>query len=158
MNFTWTAVEGAQQALHRAWKVFADLPQSKAQPNKKLVHRFRTLMSDDLDTPKAIALLWEVVKDPELDGAIKRATILDFDRVLGVGFSLRQEERGAAAVTEVLDSRDIPSDVRTLMRERDAARAQKNFVEADRLRKAIETAGYTLTDTPEGTAVRKHVL
>lgn len=152
MNFTWTAVEGAQQALHRAWKAFADLPQAKAAPDKKYTARFQAHIQDDLDTPRAIALLWEVIKDQKLDPAVKRATILDFDRVLGVGFSLKQDERKTAQLKVVVD---LPPEVRTLVIERDAARAKKDFLESDRLRREIESRGYTLTDTPEGTAVMK---
>ena len=155
MNFTWPAVEGAQQALHRAWKAFADLGENSGQPDKKYVGRFMALVQEDLDTPKAIALLWELIKDEKLDPAIKRATILDFDRVLGIGFSLKQETRQVAAPQVVVD---LPPLVRTLVMERDAARARKDFPESDRLRQRIEAEGYTLTDTPDGARVTKKLV
>jgi cysteinyl-tRNA synthetase len=151
MNFTWEAVEGAQQALLRAWKAFADLPVASAQPDKAYVRRFTNLMHDDLDTPRAIALMWELIKDTKVAGDVKRATLLDFDRVLGIGFALKQEDRGAGVEKKTL----VATDIRTLMLERDSARAKKDFATSDKIRAEIESAGYTLLDTPEGTRVTK---
>ncbi len=155
MNFTWEAVEGAQQALLRAWKAFADLPVSTAKADTSYISRFTNLIHDDLDTPRAIALMWELIKDSSIKPDVKRATLLDFDRVLGIGFTLKQEDRGAGVERKTLVATDIPPAIRTLMLERDAARAKKDFATSDKIRAEIESQGYTLLDTPEGTRVTK---
>lgn len=53
------------------------------------------------------------------------------------------------------DASEMPQDVLQLLEERKAARAEKNFAEADRLRDAIAALGYEVKDTSEGQKVRK---
>lgn len=145
MNFTWEAVEGAQQALIRAWKAFADLKgQGTVDPDYQ--KRFAACIFDDLDTPKAVALLWELIKDESVSPADKRATILDFDRVLGVGFS----DKAKDVVRKVAVGEEVPSEVRLLLEEREIARKAKDFARADSLRAAIAAAGYSIDDSPKG--------
>lgn len=150
MNFTWEAVEGAQQALLRAWKAFADLSGSGAV-HPEYQKRFASCVFDDLDTPKAVALLWELIKDETVPKGVKRATILDFDRVLGLGFGDKAKEAGRKLVV----GDEVPEAVRALVAEREEARKAKDFARADALREDIRTAGYTVDDSPKGPVLEK---
>lgn len=148
LNFTWDAVLGSQTALRRLRDVVsktvfdttagAELD-SKSQEYKR---KFVGYVSDDLDTPKALALVWEIVKDSEISDENKRSLILDFDRVLGLQLDKK----------EIVE---IPEEVQKLIKERDQAREQKDFARSDELRSEIEQFGFDVMDTPEGTEVSK---
>ena len=151
LNFTWESVEGAQAALSRAKRLFADYPQG-GHISTAYRARFESAIHDDLDTPQAVALMWELIKDESVSASDKRATILDFDRVLGLGFA----EVTAGSVREkvlVAHASDVPEEVRTLALEREMAREAKEWARADELRRLIMEKGFALEDTPEGPLV-----
>lgn len=153
MNFTWEAVSASQTALQRAWKIFADLPKG-GRVVSSYEEKFKTALYDDFNTAVALSLVWEVLKDEEVSGADKRATVGQFDRVLGVGF-LNSPHRAEKVALTVSSSPSIPSDVETLLREREVARLNKNYAEADRLRDAIHQLGFSVEDSPGGPVVKK---
>ncbi len=102
------------------------------------------IIQNDFDTPNAIALVWTMLKDTNISDADKRATILDFDNVLG----LRLNE----AIDVV-----VPEDVEILIEERNKARESKDWASSDLIREKIEALGYTVKDTDKGTRVLKSI-
>ncbi len=107
--------------------------------NKEYKERFTEAVNDDLDTPKALALVWELVKNPSVSGGDKKATLLDFDRVLGLGLSEIKDEKV-----------DIPNEVQKLLEERDSARKAKDWEKSDLLREEILKLGFDIKDTADG--------
>jgi cysteinyl-tRNA synthetase len=110
---------------------------------------FCAAMNDDLDTPKAVAQLFTLVRranaaaDAEdLDTAASLAAAV-LEIATAVGLELRAG-RG-----------DVPDEILALAEQRDQARDHKDWANADRLRAAIEAAGYVVEDTPDGTVVRR---
>lgn len=150
INFTWDAVVGAQTALMRAWKIFIDLPDGGAI-SSVYQRRFEEILFVDLNTPGAIALLWELFKDDTIAPADKRATIADFDRVLGIGFSEKNIIKDAVSVSVS----DIPEEVRSLLEARREARRTKDFARSDTLREEIQALGYDLEDRGDDSLVRR---
>ena len=125
----------------------ADLPAAGADPDA--LARFRAAMDDDLDTPRAMAEMLTLVKaaNTALDAgdtaaAASRAAAVR-DMADAVGLVLRT---GAAAV---------PSEISELVRDRDAARAARDFAAADGVRDRLESLGWTVEDTPRGTRVHR---
>ncbi len=110
-------------------------------------------INDDLDTPKAISVIWELVKDDEVPNGEKKITIQECDGVLGVGLSLDNDE-GLRQLGHISED-DIPDEVRELMNEREAARVAHNWGEADRLRDKIDLLGYIIEDSAEGPKLTK---
>ncbi|TSD06354.1 MAG: cysteinyl-tRNA synthetase [Parcubacteria group bacterium Greene0714_7] len=152
LNFTWEAVLGAQTALQRAQRMFADFP---AGGHIATLYRtkFGTAINDDLNIPIAIAVMWELLKDDSVTPADKRATILDFDRVFGLGFGTGSlSESSKVSVTALSD---VPTEVASLVKEREEARGSKDWARADALRLSIEEQGFTVEDAPEGPIVHK---
>jgi len=99
-------------------------------------------IEDDLDTPRALSLLWDLIKDEKVSPADKKATILDFDKVLGLGFkNLREEE--------------IPKEITKLAEERELARKNKDFKKSDNLRAKINSLGYEIKDSSLGYKINK---
>lgn len=158
-NFTWDALEAAHTALKRLHRYFVEeLQVQEGVVVKSYQERFHTLVNDNLDTPRAIALVWELVKDSDVSLADKRATLLNFDQVLGLGLresntNLHKHLRGEG---QKLAVSDIPADVQKLVAEREAARKDKDFDQADKLREKIIEHGYDVADTNDGPEVREH--
>jgi len=104
--------------------------------------KFLKEINDDLNMPRAMAAVQEMLKSdlPETD---KLATILDFDRVLGL--ELDRED----------DAEELPPDVLEKVKARNRARANKDWALSDRIRDELQAMGYAVQDTPDGTKVFK---
>ncbi len=151
LNFTWEAISAAQTALQRAQRVFADLPLGgRVLPTYRA--KFEAAINDDLNTPAAIAVLWELIRDESITPADKRKTILDFDRVLALGFGSDLQSEGAKL--SVTEFSDLPPDIASLVKEREEARKAKNWARADELRLSLEEQGFVLEDGTDGPIVR----
>jgi cysteinyl-tRNA synthetase len=153
MNFTWEALEGAHTTLYRALRIFADLPRG-GSILAGYRSKFEEAMYDDLNTPQALAVMWELLRDESVSPEDKRATLLSFDRVLGLGFGA-SKHRNEVEKLAVLESDELPPEIADLVRKREEARKAGDWPEADRLRAEILTGGYTVEDSKEGVKVRK---
>ncbi len=142
MNFNEEALRGADSALRRLQSAFLGLGDETGQVNTDYQLKFKTLLEDDLDTPRALALLWDLVKDNGFSNSDKKATILDFDKVFGLGF-------------ENLKKEEIPEEVKKIAEEREEARRNKDFKKSDELRKKINSLGYDVKDTSQGQRINK---
>jgi len=141
LNFTWDAVAGAKSALSKLQDVIREYPDG-GKVNKTMLEDFNEALNDDLNTPMALALLFFVTNKSSLSEADKKATTLEFDKVLGFGLG-------------VLSPIKIPQNTANLIKKRDAARKKKNYDEADKIRKEIEKEGYIVDDMGTETRVRK---
>lgn len=154
-NFTWTSLESAQTALTRLYRTFfEELPQS-GSPSAAFIAAFTDAIGNDLDTPKAIALMWEMLKDSGFTPEEKHGNVLYADRVLGLGLRDGKKRLGDMKSLNVLPASDLPTDVKALVDARQAARDAKDFAESDRLRDELKEKGYSLEDGPDGQIVRK---
>ncbi len=93
--------------------------------------------------PRALAVAWEVLRG-DLPGPVKRATLLAFDAVFGLGL---------AQWVPVLDV--IPPEVQALADARAAARLAKDWAEADRQRAALAALGWEMEDQAGGYKLRR---
>ncbi|HPC38945.1 MAG TPA: cysteine--tRNA ligase [Exilispira sp.] len=105
---------------------------------KKYIEQFVDAMADDLNTPVALSVVFNLLKDNSVPSETKYATLLIFDKILGLGFNTFN--RGA-----------ISEQQKNLIIERDIARKEKNYQKADEIRKKLLMEGIILQDTPEGT-------
>jgi cysteinyl-tRNA synthetase len=142
VNFNWEAIEGAEIALKRLYKLYIELGKDIGKIDNKYQEKFKEYLEDDLDTPRALSLLWDLIKNENLFPADKKATILDFDKVLGLGFENIKEEI-------------IPKEITKLAEERKQARANKDFKKSDELRDKINFLGYEVKDFSEGYKISK---
>ncbi len=144
MNFTWDAIEGSHTALMRLTRSFIETASSRSGlPDPAFLRDFYDALSHDLDTPRALARLWELLKDDTILPEQKHASLLVADQFLGLGLS---EPRSATAVSIA----SIPDAVQQLVEAREQARQEKDFSKADQLRQEIQRLGYEVHDTPEG--------
>ncbi len=141
INFTWEALAGAQTTLDKLYNHIIEY-RDGGEINKEYQTKFHKYINDDIDTPKAIALLWELVKDDAVSDVDKKATILDFDKVLGFGFDDIKPET-------------IPNNILQLTKEREEAREAKDWEKSDKLRDNLKELGYEVNDTDEGSKIFK---
>lgn len=142
VNFNWEALEGAEIALKRLYKLYIELGEEVGEINNKYQQKFKEYLEDDLDTPRALSLLWDLIKDENISPVDKKATILDFDKVLGLGFENLKEEM-------------VPEEIIKLAEKREEARLNKNFKKSDELRNKINSLGYKVKDSSEGYKINK---
>jgi cysteinyl-tRNA synthetase len=105
--------------------------------------RFREALAADLDLPTAVVVVNELDHAPDVPPGEKVALLSVWDRVLGL--DLDREARSAWTA---------PDAALALVARRDAARAEKDYPESDRLRDELQGMGLEVMDTPEGTRVR----
>lgn len=165
MNFTWDALEGSDTALSRLTRVFLELNVAPAFATRRtsseggagagaaesFLKDFYAAIADDLDTPKALARVWELVKDESVSPAAKKTSLVETDKLLGLGFT----EPTASRRIAVVEQSALPDEVQALVTEREDARKNKDFAKADELRTAIENAGFEVKDTPEGAKISR---
>lgn len=128
VNFSWEALEAAQTAYRRFQVQFAQFP--AANVDLDLKNKFFELINDDLNLPRALALVLTEVKD--------RTTWLEFDKIFGL-------KLGEPAAIE-----SIPHQIQELVNQREQARQSSDWSKADELRKQIEKAGYQIKDSADG--------
>ncbi|MDD2646364.1 MAG: cysteine--tRNA ligase [Patescibacteria group bacterium] len=142
LNFSWQSLEGAQNALNKLYQTIANFDKANGvDPEYK--KEFVEAISDDLDSPKAVALAWELLKS-DLPEEIKLGTLFDFDKVLSLDLEKKWRE-----------TKNIPQEIKDLAKERENARANKDWARSDDLRKKIQELGYSVEDTPDGNLVKK---
>ena len=137
VNFVWEALEGAQTALKRLENLYLSLGEPVGAVHKGYQNKFQKFIEDDLDTPRAVTLVWDVLKDENVSNPDKKATLLNFDKVLGLGLENLKEEK-------------IPENILEIAREREQARLDKDFKKSDELREKINSFGYDVKDTAGG--------
>ncbi|MFA5791546.1 MAG: cysteine--tRNA ligase [Candidatus Paceibacterota bacterium] len=153
MNFNYSALEGAETALKRLYGLYLGLisqeeevSKTTGKVNKEYQQKFKEYLEDDLDTPRALSLLWDIFRDENISNPDKKATILDFDKVLGLGFE-NSEKKSREEI--------IPEEIKRLVEKREESRKNKDFKKSDELRKEINSLGYEIKDTEEGQKVNK---
>ncbi|HEY4510364.1 MAG TPA: cysteine--tRNA ligase [Candidatus Paceibacterota bacterium] len=153
-NFTWGALEGAESGLKHIYdrvkslkgEIGSSQQDETGGVDKDLRDQFIKVISDDFNTPQAMAVLQEVLKK-DINDEDKLATILDFDKVFGL------------KIKEVIGTDEIiPEEVITLANKREEARKNKNWEESDKLRREIENLGYEIRDEEKGYEIRKKTV
>ena len=142
MTFSWQSLESARAALKRLYESAWSWGES-GEVSTAYLKSFNDCLNDDLNMPKALAVVWEMIRSHEAD-AVKKATILACDEVMGLDIDAWRPE-------EIV----VPDSVQTLVQEREQARSDKNWGKADELRDEILSLGFVLEDTREGTSISR---
>jgi cysteinyl-tRNA synthetase len=148
-SFGESGVRSADVAYRRLLRHAVELREAEDRRGsersvQELRDRFRAAISDDLNAPQALAVLWEVTRTPALGGAEKWELLREFDAVLGLGLAEAKLEEG-----------ELEEEIAALVREREEARAARRFARADEIRAELERRGFVLEDTKEGTRWRR---
>jgi cysteinyl-tRNA synthetase len=165
LNYSRESLEQAQAALERLYTAkdnLTFLSQNGAEggPNAaeqavldqadEFRSRFDAAMDDDFNTADAVSVLFEVVRAankavgeaPTKEGAAALLKlVLEFTDVLGLLYGKEEE--------------NLDDKVEALIAQRQQARKDKNWAEADRIRDELKAMGITLMDTKQGVQWKK---
>jgi cysteinyl-tRNA synthetase len=141
-----SASEKALARLDAAARAAVALP--SAAPDADVVGSFRGFMDDDLNTPMATALLFETVT--RVNVAINEGRTSEAASLWAALSSICD----AVGLALNAGGDEIPADIAAQAAALDAARAAKDFAAADTLRAALQSAGYVVETTKDGTRVR----
>lgn len=150
MNFTWESLKGAQRFLQDV-RTFADLQFQPAAEAPRLDldtpgQDIRDALADDLDTPRALAVLSRVVDEAAAISGDQLEEFRAFVQILDDVFGFAVSER-----------EDISSEQRDLIDQRASAREEQDYSRADDIRGTLEEQGIYLNDTPYGAIWRRNV-
>ena len=143
LNFTWESLQGAQNALNNLYQEISSFQKAK-HVAKTFATAFNETINDDLNTPQALAVVWDLIKNDEVSSDDKLQTLFKFDEVLGLNLKEAWQS-----------SQKIPTEVKKLVEERETARQAKDFQQSDKLRTEIEKSGYLLEDSLDGYKLKK---
>lgn len=138
INFTWEALEAAQNALRRLRQIVREWENPEIGC-AEYEQRFLDAINQDINTPQALAVMWQMVEDEKMPTSARAQSLLKFDRVLGLGL-----EKYIGKKLEISD------EVLDLLQDREQAREEKNWHESDRLRDEIKQKGFIVEDTAKG--------
>jgi len=139
LDFSLENLENMKNTYTRLKNIIDGLDDDK-KVNENYLKEFTSSVNDDLDTPKALAVLWKMLRDTDADGKI--GAIKKMDSVLGLGLLKKEEVK-------------VPKEIMNMVDEREKARADKDFERADVLRDKITKKGFVLEDSKEGVKVKK---
>lgn len=136
-NFSWEALNAAKSARRKLMRKVSLIASSEEiQEETQHKQKFENAISDDLNIPKALSVLHDVL-DSDLESGIKLEHVKKFDFVLGIGLRNIQTIK-------------VPREVRKLASKREKLREQKRFLEADELRAQIFELGFIVKDDKDG--------
>lgn len=151
LNYSDAHLDDARNALKRLYTALASVPAAAVEIdwNDEYAARFQAAMDEDFGTPEAVAVLFELASEVNRSRSAQRAGLL---KRLGAILGLLQEEPTAflqgGSVAGGLDEAAIQAQIEA----RAAAKAAKDWPEADRIRKALLEQGVLLKDGPAGTS------
>lgn len=139
LQFSFEALDAASVAYQKLVLFCKENATKYGTASEHYRELFKEAVFDDLNTSKAVAVLWTMLKDDKLSLPDRYATLMVCDAVLGLDLKRIKKEEVS-----------ITPEMQALLDARAQARKEKNFAESDRLRDEIEKHGVTLKDTPEG--------
>ena len=140
LNFSWKSLDAAQNALDNLYNKIRDL-KGAGKILDKYKEEFLSAINNDLDMPKALTVIWKLLKSDENNGD-KKTVLMDFDKVLGLGL-------------DKIKKVEISSEAKELVEEREEARRNKEWGKADELRIKIGKLGFEVEDTKQGSEIRR---
>ena len=149
MEVTETTLSNAVAAVDRLDSFARRTASLDGAPSSEVIHQFRAAMENDLETAKAVDLLFRQVREANtaLDqgdteaAASAAAAAIEIASVLGLDLKA--------------DADEVPGEIQALAHERQEARQAKDFVRADQLRDQLSAAGWSVEDSADGPVLRR---
>jgi cysteinyl-tRNA synthetase len=143
--FTWESLQAAQNALFTLREHMRKLSENLENEIKRTLkteeykREFLEAVNDDLNMPKALTIVWKLVRDEkEVSNREKYELLLEFNKVL------------ALDLTREVTEEKLPKEVEELIRKREEARRVKDWGTADNIREQLKAMGIIIEDTPQG--------
>lgn len=154
INYTTDVIEACKTSVERLYtcrdnldfmlKSASGSDDSLIVKGEKAKADFIEAMDDDLNTPAALAAIFEFVK--EINSTAKDASA----KALEAAAAMFDELTGVLGLVYNRDKDEVPAEVRKMAEERAEARKNKDWARADALRDELAKTGWTVEDTPQG--------
>jgi cysteinyl-tRNA synthetase len=135
-------VRTLSEGLPEAAQVFQS---ATIQEDDGMVQQIRQDLRNDLNSPKALATMWTMVKDPSIEPLRKLRVLGWLEKLLALGMD------------QAFTAEQVPPEVVQVAEERLRARKDKNWSLSDQLRGKLETMGWSILDQPDGYRLKKKV-
>jgi len=161
LNFTWKSLESSQNALNKIYEKVRNIKTKSesgslifrqraglcqtcqtCQACQDFQDKFLEHINNDLDTVRALALIWKLIEAKNISEQEKYNLLLDFDKVFGFGFAGLKKET-------------IPINILKLVEEREKCREKRQWELADDIREKVKKMGYLVEDTKKGQKIKK---
>jgi cysteinyl-tRNA synthetase len=154
LQFSWESLETAKNArrsLGERIRALARGPKKQAVSGKAAAYAaaFDKALEDDLSTPRALAELWGLIRDPAIEPGEALSRALEMDRVLGLKLD------GVAEEADRGEDPELGGEIEKLIAERAEAKKAKDYAKADSIRAGLKERGILLEDGPGGTVWRR---
>ncbi|MCX7911118.1 MAG: cysteine--tRNA ligase [Endomicrobia bacterium] len=146
LEFSFEALESSKNGythLKNSINEIKSKIQNRQPQQTQYLEYFKEAISNDLNIPKALSILWDMIKDKNITPDTKTHLISEFDKVLGLNLLTDEQPQ------------QIPTEILKLVELRNEYKKQKNYQKADEIRTQINQMGYILQDTPSGTKIKK---
>jgi len=149
LEFSWKNLDSAKKSLHTLKENIKMLKKSKNEKTpvvkvSEYKKRFEEAINDDLNMPKALSILWDLIRSKEnINPEDKLKLIFEFDKIFGLKLGKEEVEE------------KLSEEIETLIRKREEARKEKDFETADGIRDELKEMGIVLEDTPTGVKWKK---
>ena len=161
LNFTWDGVNQAKSNLQKIsdfvlnMEIMAaqnlDIEISEKIPVAEFEKRFEEAMNDDLNTPLALSVLFDLINTTNKITSQQRIPSKKAKQILSLWKKIN-----SVFGLKLNGQAEIPEEILMLAKNRENARKEKDFQKADDFRKNIEEKGYSVEDTSEGFKVKKN--
>ncbi len=155
LDFSDEALQAAEKGYKRlmqAWRQVASCHSERSEESssvQSIREEVEEALCDDLNTPVAIAHLFDAVKlinAGNLSDADKASLVALFEDIVGGVLGLKDEEAGASGKAE----KALDGVMQLVLENRKKAREEKNWAESDRIRDALAACGISIKDTKDG--------
>ncbi len=144
LNFDIDSLQSAKNSLERLKNILFELKNKKDSKGdiKEYKKKFIEAINDDLNMPKALALMWDLLKDDNIGSKEKYSLIINFDKIFGLNLKKSKKEK-------------IPKEIKLLAEKRENYRQLKDWKKSDEIREEIKKRGYLIEDLNEGYSIKK---
>ncbi len=139
LNFSLENLTNSKNSHQRLKRIISKIKQDN-KINQKYLKEFQKAINNDLNIPKALKILWKLIRDEKAEGKIN--TIKEMDKIFALELLKKPKIK-------------IPENIKQLLEKREKVRKEKNWTEADKIRNQIQEKGYKINDTKKGSEIEK---
>jgi cysteinyl-tRNA synthetase len=157
LNFTWEGIKATRVSYERLLMGVLEHNNAKSEVQKDFIknalEEFESVINDDLNVPKALGIVWNLVRN-EIKSHDIYELLLKMDSILGLGFENATENLEKSRQCNQGDQ-EISTEILQLVERREQARLDKNWKLADEIRNELNSRGFEIKDSPEGSKIIK---
>ena len=155
LNFTFKGLESAKIGLNRLRKNIKIHSLSNGEVSKEEIQKYKEMfmeaMNDDLDSAKALSIIWEIARK-ENKSKKYSDLISQMDEIMGLDISLEKIKIREEKEKNII-KKSLNCDIENLIAKREEARKNKQWQKADEIREELLKKGIVIQDTKEGVKI-----